>query len=503
MKAKDIVRDIDKRFFKNKNEAKKTLDGISRILSDFFERENLDKTTGDVIDFLIETWEHFSIGKYTNIFIDFAKAEKALYGFGERYRDHLMHLFNVHLIGLLTFSKMLRQEENKTFQLLKIREESDKVPFPNKYTKRRRLYYLWCLLSTFHDIAIPIDYRGEVIKGLGHYFDYFRIETEDLDLKFPFMTELDISRYSDLMSRLFAKGVYLSDSAELPAYDMRDDRSGSYLYFRSVLAGAMNRYNHSVLGAYFLFRSVEEMFLSGKNPSLKYDPDLCAIVRNGKTIRLPEKKSEWDAFLKGLSIGEQELEKMPRVYDLDKGETKAYNDYVFEQDVARTALAIALHNIDPEDNPKIFPIRFSKFPLAFLLILFDEMQEFYRPEGLVLTEVVRCRKFPRIDVNLKSSHEGRLRIQIIARFDLEKPKGVVKELINKYNEWARNKKEGKVKNYGELVHATWRHIFDTINKKLAFEGGEPLEIYVGVTVEGEKPDGKALEYKSPNWTSSL
>jgi hypothetical protein len=69
--------------------------------------------------------------------------------------------------------------------------------------------------------------------------------------------------------------------------------------------------------------------------------------------------------------------------------------------------------------------------------------------------------------------------------------------------WAKNKKEGKVKSYGELVHATWRHIFDTISNKLAFEDGEPLEIYVNVTVEGEKPDGKSLEYKSTNWTNSL
>jgi hypothetical protein len=503
MKAKDIVRDIDKRFFKDKNETKKTLDGILRVLNDFFERENLDRTTGDVIDFLKEIWGHFSIGKYTNIFVDFAKAEKALYGFGERYRDHLMHVFNVHLLGLLTFSRMIRQEENKAFQLLKIQEEPDKVPFPSKYSKHRRLYYLWCLISTFHDIAIPIDYRGDVIKGLGRYFDYFRIETEELGLKFPFMTQFDISRYSDLMSRLFAKGVSLSKSDEVPTYDVEDDHSGSYLYFRSVLTSDMNKYNHGVLGAYFLYRSIEEMFLSGKNPNLKYDLDLCDIVRNGKPVGLPEKKREWDEFLEGLGISEQELERMPRVYDLGKGETKAYNDYVFEQDVTRAALAIALHNIDYDVNPKIFPLRFSKFPLTSLLILFDELQEFYRPEGLVLTEVVRCRKFPQIDVNLESSHEGRPRVKIVAHFDLEKPKGVIKELLNKYNMWAKNKKEGKVKSYGELVHATWRHIFDTISNKLAFEDGEPLEIYVNVTVEGEKPDGKSLEYKSTNWTNSL
>jgi hypothetical protein len=266
----------------------------------------------------------------------------------------------------------------------------------------------------------------------------------------------------------------------------------------------MNKYNHSVLGAYFLFRSIEAMFLSGRNPNLKYDLDLCDIVRNGKPIGLPSNKKKWDKFLKRLRINERELKKMPRVYDLSKGETKAYNDQVFEHDVTRASLAIALHNIDQDENPKIFPLRFSKFPLASLLILFDELQEFYRPEGLVLTEVVRCRKFPQIDVKLESHKDGP-HVKIAARFDLEKPrKVIIEELLDKYNKWAKEKKEDKkaVKTYDELVHASWRHIFGIICHKLAFDK-EPLEIHIGVTVKGEKPSGKTLEFDSKNWTQFL
>ena len=499
MKAKDIRRDIDKLFFKEE-ETQRILDGIEKILTDFFEQRNLERTTEDVIDFLKGIWDHFSIGDYANIFVDFAKAEKALYGFGAHYRDHLMHVFNVHVIGLLTFSKMLRKHANRVFELLKVREEPDKVPFPSKYKKHRRLYYLWCLISTFHDIAIPIDYRGLVIKGLGRYMDYFRIETEDLDLKFPFMTQFDVGRYSNLMSKLFAKGISLAKSDNRPTYDMKNYCVSSYLYFRSVLSEAMNNYNHAVLGAYFLFRSIEELFLSGKNLDPRYDLDLFAIVHNGKAIELPQNKKEWNGFLKKQGISKEEFKTMPRVYDLSRGETKEYNDYVFEQDVTRAALAIALHNIDPDENPKIFPIRFSKFPLSFFLILFDEIQEFYRPEGLVLTEVVKWHEFPQIDVNIKSPHEDGLRIQVTLNFDLEKPEEVMEELIKEYNNWQK-KEEDKVSNYGELVHTIWKRIFDTLDKKLAFDD-EPLEIRINVTVEGEKPNGRLLRYER-NWTGSL
>ena len=323
------------------------------------------------------------------------------------------------------------------------------------------------------------------------------------------MTQLDINRYSELMSRLFTSGASLSKNDKQRTYRMENGHAASSLYFRSILAGAMNKYDHGVLGAYFLFRSIEEMFLSGKNLNPKYDLDLRSITRNGKTVELPPDKEKWNDLLEEFdTLSEEELKNTHRTYDLTRGETKAYNDYVFEQDVTRAALAIALHNINPDVNPKIFPLKFSNFPLACLLILFDELQEFYRPEGLLLTEVVRCRKFPDINVKVRFL-SGRPRIQMKTSFDLERPTNKKeKELVSRYNEWMKksiNKVNEKltVKNYDDLVRSTWKHIFETIGKKIAFETKEPLEIWINVTIEGKKPNGKPLEHKSPNWTNSV
>lgn len=507
MDPEDVVREIDNGFFKE-GEAKNAKDDIVRILNDFFTHEELDTTAEDVIEFLREIWKRFSIGTYVDVFVDFAQAEKALYGFGQSYRDHLMHVFNVHLMGLLICSKILKDRDKELFKLLKIKEESKAFPFPNRYDKLKRLYYLWSLISTFHDLAIPIDYRKELVKGFGRYLKYFKIETEEFYLKFPFMTQLDINKYSDLMSRLFASGLSLSKNNTQRTYEMENSNTALFLYFRSILAGAMNRYDHGVLGAYFLFKSIEEMFLSGKNLNPKYDLDLCSITRNNEIVELPPEKEKWNELLAEFdALSEEELEDAYRAYDLSRGETSDYNDYVFEQDVTRAALAIALHNIDPNRNPKIFPLKFSDFPLACLLILFDELQEFYRPEGLVLTEVVRCRKFPDVNVNIGFlSHKPR--IQIKTSFDLERPTNKEEKLVSRYNEWMRKSKDEVkekviVKNYDKLVCVTWKHIFKTIEKKIAFKAEEPLEISVNVTIEGKNPDGKPLEYQSPNWTSSL
>jgi len=507
MKPGEVAKNIDDRFFKE-GEAKKAKDGIEKIIEDFFEPKRLDTAAQDVTDFLREVWKRFSIGKYVDVFVDFAKAEKALYGFGERYRDHLMHVFNVHLMGLWVFSKLLKADEAKLFKVLKIREEADVIPFPSKYNKPRRLYYLWSLISTFHDIAIPIDRRGDLVKGFGRYLDYFKIETEAAYLRFPFMTQLDIQRYSDLMSKLFASRVTLSMNHKQRTYEIENNHTAPYLYLRSTLASAMNSYDHGVLGAYFLFRSIEEMFLSGKNPNPKYDLDLCSITRNNEIVELPPQKNEWNNLLNEFdNLGEEELGNAQRTYDLARGETKTYNDYVFEQDVNRAALAIALHNIDPDENPKIFPLQFSDFPLTCLLILLDELQEFHRPEGLFLTEVVRCREFPSINVEMRSL-EQKPRIQVSAQFDLKRPpREMESKLVDEYEKWrTRNEhkasKKPVVRDYGNLVCFTWGYIFETIKKKISSKPEDALEVQITVKLEGRDPCGEPLKYESPNWSGS-
>jgi len=489
-----------KNFFKDGEEARETVEGIKRILDDFVGRRDPNETTRDVIEFLEKIWRHFSIEKFTRIFVDFAGAEKALYGLGETYRDHLIHVFNVFFMGIVVFLEALKEDDD-VFKLLRIREESEKVPFPTRYNKWRRLYHLWCLTSTFHDIAIPIDHIKEIDEGLNRLLGYFGIETERLPLEFPFMIQSDVSRYSDLEARFFARGVVMNESEEMPSYKLSETHTASSLYFRSVLNAAMGRRDHGVIGAYFLFRSIEEMFLSGKNPSFRYDLDLSALVQNDKVVDLPQKRLEWDAILQKCDLNEEELNKLPRVYDLGRGETRTYNDYVFEQDVTRAALAIALHNLDPNSYPKIFPIRFSKLPISFLLILFDELQEFYRPEGFVLTEIVRFQEFPQIDVKVIHHVENENRIQITIIFNLEKLSGVKeKQVMNKYNEWAKKEQKHEAQTYEELISSTWNNMFETIQRKLSFEKREPLEIHIKVKVEGKDPSCRALEFKSPNWT---
>jgi len=73
-----------------------------------------------------------------------------------------------------------------------------------------------------------------------------------------------------------------------------------------------------------------------------------------------------------------------------------------------------------------------------------------------------------------------------------------RQILNRYNEWARSNNKIEAENYGELVHETWSNIFDRIRKKLTIEDEQPIKIQVKVTIEGEDPNEKSLEFKSPN-----
>lgn len=492
---------IDKEFFKDIKEADEMLNTIQNIIQGFSTPGGLAPSTErDVVSFLEEMWKRFSIDRYAKVFVDFARTEKALYGRGTRYRDHLIHVFNIFVMGLILFSKMIERDSSKAFELMKVCKEPENVPFMMPYNKQRRLYYIWGLMSTFHDIAIPIQYRKDTVEGLRLFLGHFKIETEKPLIEFPLMIHADFSRYSKFMANLFADGIILDKNETEPSYELPEEPTSAYLYFRLAIENAMNRNDHGVFGAYLLLKSVEEMFLSGQNLNPDADLDLDAIVYDGKVVKLPDRRVEWANFIEELGLEREEFESLLRIYNLEKGETNSYNKYVLMQDVSRAALGIALHNLNPEsrEQPKIFPLRFSKLPLCFILTLLDELQEFCRPEGLELTEIVRFQRFPKIDVVFLTKNP--IRFRIILTFELHRQNPTIeKKLVDDYNKYIQDLNKPGAKNYEHLVYTTWENIFNRLRKKLLFDAyEEPIELHVIVNYNNET--NKSLSFKSHDWS---
>jgi len=91
-----------------------------------------------------------------------------------------------------------------------------------------------------------------------------------------------------------------------------------------------------------------------------------------------------------------------------------------EQDIARAALAISLHALGKDRKtkalPKVLPIGFDEFPLSFLLVLSDELQEYLRWEGTSVRRQLTLHCHPQLETKYDASDDA---VRITVSFSLE------------------------------------------------------------------------------------
>lgn len=277
---------------------------------------------------------------------------------GKRYRDHYVHLFHTFIFGLRIMSAIIKQlGEEQASETFKVREEriqgricsrnaaGNEVPLRD-YPWKERLFYLWTLIATLHDIAIPITHLDKIREALNKFSEKFQLEISGPILvpSFP----IDLNAYLDLLSRLF-QGKF-EEGKESWLYTKKNPNP----YVKGYLERLFGDGDHGVLGGFLIYKKTEEIFLQGKS---KYKLDM-------------------DSFSK-------------------------YKELVLEEDIARAALAISLHNVQYEDlsqRPQFLPLNFHDYPLSFILILADGLQEYLRWEGTSIRGGTKLYAFPHLEL---------------------------------------------------------------------------------------------------------
>ena len=267
---------------------------------------------------------------------------------GYRYRDHSVHSFNVFLFGLRLLGKVVDTVGDDAAQvILKVKPEriNDKIPRFRNWSYGERLFYLWTLMSTFHDIAIPLEHLGRVESSLNDFAKKFGLEIVGPSLRLDALYPA-LDWYLQRLATLFA-GELRQDEEGLEYDDTRDD-----IYVETYLRKKLQQRDHGVLSGLLLYRKIEEIF----------------FLLRGKAK---------DAFGSSADFAH-------------------YHHYVLQQDVARASLAISLHNLELETGgaPLFLPIRFETYPLAFILILSDGLQEYLRWEGTSIEGATKFCCFP-------------------------------------------------------------------------------------------------------------
>jgi len=259
-------------------------------------------------------------------------------------------MFNVFIFGALILSRLRSKIPDEEIQsLLKVAGEheiKERFPFKEKpYSPVKRLFFLWTLISTFHDVAIPIEKIRKVEEGFNKFLSLFGYRLKELDIEMSPSIDSQLQYYFGLIARIYSGHLTIEHGLY-----RRPLKPNPYVY--KTLTRALDENDHGVVSALFLFRSIEEAHLRG--------------------------------MVRGVSLNVEE-----------------YSDYimtVFQHDISRAALAIAFHNLSPEDFPKLFPVKFGDFPLLSLLILCDEIQEHFRPEGPNFETTTKLKSFPTLKV---------------------------------------------------------------------------------------------------------
>lgn len=336
----------------------------------------------NVHEFMRILWNKYDCEYIYDILDSLTKIEPALFDLerdpkaGKRYRDHYVHLFHVFIFGLRILSSIIRQlDDSKAKTILKVRDENlegkicclnqanQEVKFRD-YPWKERLLYLWTLMSTLHDIAIPITHLENIRKALNEFSEKFHLEISGPNLVPSFPVDLDT--YLCLISQLF-EGKFEPDPTSDSLYNKVDQ--GAYIkgYFERLIIN-----NHGVLGGFLVYKMIEEIFLQGK--STKY-------------------KIHRDSF-------------------------QDYSELVLKQDVARATLAICLHDLKHNKDyafPKFMPLSFDDYPLTFILIIADCLQEFLRWEGMSIRGDTKLYGFPALKVTTRDN-----KITVNCSFSVEK-----------------------------------------------------------------------------------
>lgn len=453
-----IMEDIDiflgKRFKKRRRYILKALKSIADPRTDF---DTKVEAAGKALQ---EFWKEYSEEHIAKVLEGFPKIQKALFGLelepelGERYRDHFLHMFNVFIFGTRILSKIMNVDKDHTIlkKLLKVTDEPEEVNrvFQRAYTAPERLNFLWTLMSTFHDVGIPIQHLPNFKKGLNSFLEHFGLRISEFLIEREAALDCKLHYYITLMARIYNNGgITLNTEGEY----VKTDRPNPYVY--KMLIDEYSKNNHGLISAICLYKSIEETFYKGKKKERRLDIKLDAIP--------------------------------------------LYNDLIFEQDITRVALSIALHDVSVKAYPKLFPIRFRDFPLLFLLILCDEFQEYFRLEGSSLSGVTLIKSFPFLDVKVDDD-----KIKVSTKILYKKP-NANEERVIRDEVLAYYSKIGEMPpdNFEGHVTKVWKRIIKRLEEKLKFKG-EPIKITLEVYSEKKGSTSLVLSWdsESEQWSSN-
>ena len=350
------------------------------IVDNFLSADKHEPRKEYAIELIKNHWKVHSKDPFYTYLNALDKIEPAIQIYKENHRDHVVHTAYVFLLGLHLFklNKDIRKAiknyfcknklESYSSQSLNGREVFDGF-FVENYSGKNvpsddlELFrFMWLIISTFHDLSYSFE---SFIHQMASYIHHINDLGKDQPNYVPTSIELPFNKMEVLS---------IGNSFELLNNLQKDyDNQGNYLDLEKYLKDRLNEgfVDHGIVSALLLLKTSDILYI--KNPHWKKE--------------------------------------------------------FFDKTFPHIALSIALHNIDwkfaKKKYDKLPEITLENFPLCYLLILADTLQEWDRP-----SKVKYRRMIDSTGVSIEFNQEEK---KFIVKFALSKERinDVRKELKDK------------------------------------------------------------------------
>lgn len=176
----------------------------------------------------------YGVRDLSSFFKTFREYETVLYGARGRYRDHLVHVFRVYLLGEYVI--------RKTFGFDKVNcEEVGKVTISQEEKEA-----MWCIISLCHDLGYPLEAISDINQKARDMFQKFgRVHIEEL----AYGLSPQYQTISDFILRFISSSLQRSNDGEL--YDVHLQTK-----FFLKFSNALDRYNHGLISCIVLMKNL-------------------------------------------------------------------------------------------------------------------------------------------------------------------------------------------------------------------------------------------------------
>ena len=187
----------------------------------------------------------FGVKELNTYFTDYSNFESVLYGSTKYYRDHVLHVVRVWLLGISILT------ENNFIQSIKVGEDEN--------VSNKEKFSMWTIIALTHDLGYPLEKASQIISVTRNMMGHF-ITNPVINMDFKFTGVQDTM--NDFIIKLISSKMTQIDEKKY------HNHIQSKYYFKFLKSLEDNK--HGVLSAIVIYKMLEYFLESDFNLSEDY-----------------------------------------------------------------------------------------------------------------------------------------------------------------------------------------------------------------------------------------